>query len=138
MKSRFRDTKPSDRPTRGSSHENPHPRPGRRVGRAALGLRREHPCFECGRCCSSQGTPPFGDSAAYDALPEELKWGEEHHDRYDAGLPCLWYDESSRKCRHHDLRPEICRDFDVAGPACNEFRAESPRLRRIGLAVVYT
>lgn len=36
--------------------------------------------------------------------------------------PCLWLDLDSRRCRHHDHRPQVCRDFEVGGQGCLDWR----------------
>jgi Fe-S-cluster containining protein len=36
----------------------------------------------------------------------------------DADTPCLWFDEQTRRCRHHEHRPEVCRGFVVGSEAC--------------------
>jgi Fe-S-cluster containining protein len=36
-------------------------------------------------------------------------------------IPCLWYDETTKHCKHYEHRPECCRDPDVmepGSPAC--------------------
>jgi Fe-S-cluster containining protein len=39
-------------------------------------------------------------------------------DRCDSGLPCLLFDEATRRCRVYEHRPEICREYEVGGEAC--------------------
>ena len=83
------------------------------------------PCAGCGLCCAEQGTPPFtrfGD----DRPPPELDWDvETHAGRYDEGLPCLWYDTTTKRCRHYEHRPQACREAVVPGDEiCNGFRAD--------------
>lgn len=31
-------------------------------------------------------------------------------------LPCLWYDEASKRCKHYEHRPDVCRDPEVMSP----------------------
>jgi Fe-S-cluster containining protein len=38
------------------------------------------------------------------------------------GSPCLWYDASTARCRHYELRPSACRDFILGGPDCLDAR----------------
>lgn len=45
-------------------------------------------------------------------------------DRSAHEVPCLWFDTETRKCRHHDHRPQICRDFDVGNEHCIRMREE--------------
>jgi len=83
-------------------------------------------CNGCGACCDQQGTSPFMPDE-YDALPDELKWDRgtsEHDDRYDRGLPCLWYDAGTRSCLHYDVRPDVCREFERGGEDCLRMRVE--------------
>jgi Fe-S-cluster containining protein len=37
-------------------------------------------------------------------------------------LPCLWYDEETKRCRHYEHRPEYCREFEVGGEDCLAWR----------------
>lgn len=36
--------------------------------------------------------------------------------------PCVWFDESRRRCRHHEHRPRVCRDFQIGGKDCLAWR----------------
>ena len=112
-------------------------------------------CDDCGgSCCRKVGSPPgwlFDITAAAKeqaaGMPRcswtRSEWGaslpEELFDemliyvttdgrRYDRGLPCLWLDEATGRCRHYDLRPDVCKEFDVGGEDCIESR------RREGVA----
>lgn len=88
------------------------------------------PCAGCGKCCDTQGTPPFTGFDG-DSPPPELEWDiDEHTDRYDRGLPCLWYDTELKRCKHYEHRPQVCRTFTPGEPACNSWRVELglPRL----------
>ncbi|MDA1229918.1 MAG: YkgJ family cysteine cluster protein [Planctomycetota bacterium] len=101
-------------------------------------------CDGCGACCREQESPPmyllilsgvFDDDDFRDdtirarALPDNLKqellaYGA--HIR--AGKPhprdgvCLWFDESTRGCRHYEHRPSICRKFEMGSEACHSWR----------------
>lgn len=80
-------------------------------------------CDNCGACCSQQGTPPFG--LDFDDLPDDLKWDRwAHANRYDLGLPCLWYDAETRRCQHYDHRPLACREFVAGELDCNDMRIQ--------------
>lgn len=35
---------------------------------------------------------------------------------------CLWLDQSTMKCRHHEHRPSICRDFEIGSAECHSWR----------------
>jgi Fe-S-cluster containining protein len=38
------------------------------------------------------------------------------------GLPCLWYDIETRRCRNYDWRPLACREFEIGGEDCLRHR----------------
>ncbi len=79
-------------------------------------------CTDCGKCCEKQGTPPMMKEE-YDSLPSYLKWNiEDHNERYDYSLPCLWFDEVKKQCRHYNHRPQVCKDFEVGGEFCISMR----------------
>lgn len=109
-------------------------------------------CDNCGACCRTMGTPPgFAlffppegkcisdhalcsvDMKIIEAMPRDVwlslqdyytrVWRGESPDRtaHD-DLPCLWYDEETKRCRHHEHRPTICREFEVGEEACVEWR----------------
>ena len=70
--------------------------------------------------------PPFvpGEEVARD-VPDDLLQlardrvaADEHFDL----LPCVWFDEVTRQCRHYDLRPEACRVFEINSDACRMSR----------------
>jgi Putative zinc- or iron-chelating domain len=49
-------------------------------------------------------------------------------ERAKAGLPCLWLDEKTGRCRHYEFRPEACREAVQPGDeSCLAFRAASGR-----------
>lgn len=90
-------------------------------------------CDGCGACCSRVGYPPFHgvsstDSSEFAALEQshpELAAKIRHAaltDRRECGLPCLWLDPATNRCRHYDQRPEICRAFELGSPKCLELR----------------
>ena len=64
-------------------------------------------------------------------LPEALKqdllayiagYRQPKPDQLDG--PCYWYDERTRRCKHHEYRPRVCRDFVVGGEDCIAWRNE--------------
>jgi uncharacterized protein len=90
----------------------------------------DDPCANCGECCSRQGTPPFLHTPD-DRPPPHLEWDiDQHADRYDRGLPCLWYSVETKRCNHYEFRPLVCREFTPGEPACNDFRG------RVGLPLL--
>lgn len=95
-------------------------------------------CDDCGACCQVVTRPPFrthfGESG-------EATWERLKHDRPDLvaelladerarrtrgepsyGTPCLWYDPTTRRCRHYDHRPQACRDFAIGSTDCRDAR----------------
>lgn len=96
-------------------------------------------CEDCGACCLGIGSPialyasrphhawphPFRP----DNLPRELI---EEIDFHFSGLArgqepqdcCLWFDSTTRRCKHHEFRPEVCRDYELGGRACLRRRRE--------------
>ena len=97
-------------------------------------------CDGCGLCCEGIGSPVLlyasrpglGTPHPYRpvGLPQELideidfhfsglTRGQEPLDR------CLWFDPTTRQCRHYELRPQICRDYELGGPACVGRRIEA-------------
>jgi Fe-S-cluster containining protein len=94
-------------------------------------------CDGCGVCCRGQEALPVGwylgslaSAAERAALPRELLVElEAMRDRFNAegwpaDAPCVWYDGETKRCRHHEYRPEICREFAVGGEDCLRVRAE--------------
>jgi Fe-S-cluster containining protein len=94
----------------------------------------------CGVCCERIGRPPFvpklrsgrlsedGFALDYDfadGTPEELVEEVREYalavcrgripERGVQNLPCFWYDEASRQCRHYPWRPPACREHDCGG-----------------------
>ena len=70
------------------------------------------------------------DEAHWITLPSELK---EQLQRYIANYktqsegeldgPCIWFDTDTRRCKHHEHRPQVCRDFEVGSQDCLDWRA---------------
>jgi uncharacterized protein len=95
-------------------------------------------CDGCGACCRVVTLPPFRRTFDEDGEEawERLRW--EHPDLLaeilarsrslrtlglpTSGSPCLWFDEETLRCRHHDLRPAACRAFEVGGIDCRDAR----------------
>lgn len=36
--------------------------------------------------------------------------------------PCCWFDMETRRCQHHEHRPQVCRDFETGSHLCWEWR----------------
>ncbi len=85
-------------------------------------------CDNCGACCMATPVPPFepGEEIAKRVPPELLN---RVHERIERGqqfdrLPCVWFDSTSKRCQHYDLRPDACRDFEINGQLCRISRAD--------------
>ena len=35
---------------------------------------------------------------------------------------CIWFDQDTGHCRHHEHRPSVCREFEVGSEDCIEWR----------------
>lgn len=58
-----------------------------------------------------------------DALREEIALHQEEErqtgrTRHERGLPCIWYDPETKRCRNYAHRPNICREVPVGGDSC--------------------
>ncbi|MGI9465925.1 MAG: YkgJ family cysteine cluster protein [Rubripirellula sp.] len=101
-------------------------------------------CDSCGICCLHMGYPSYvtrsqsdKDQAGSDVteqawldMPDSLKQELRHYiENYQPPTegeldgPCVWYDAASRRCKHHEHRPQVCRDFSVGGKGCLEWRS---------------
>lgn len=107
-------------------------------------------CEGCGGlCCRTQESPPGylyillnkpgpGEPGIIEAdrervakLPGKIKaelyrYGEyiKKHKKHPNKLICIWLNEATGQCRHHDLRPQVCRDFERGGHYCRQWRRE--------------
>lgn len=85
-------------------------------------------CDNCGACCLHMSTPPFVDTEDLARVPKEAlaavyRWLDERDAIGQSDdAPCIWFDFDTRKCKHHDWRPNVCRDFDVGGEDCEAAR----------------
>ena len=71
------------------------------------------------------------DEEHWTTLPNELK---EQLQGYIANYaappqgeldgPCVWLDLDSRRCEHHQHRPNVCRDFEVGSKGCLDWREQ--------------
>lgn len=111
-------------------------------------------CDGCGECCRHIGTPPgyalffppagqrimawtigTPDHERFKRMPATIKrklreyyqrmWRKETPDRTGFDMPCLWFDEATKRCRHYEWRPDICREFEVGGEGCLEWRSSA-------------
>ena len=95
-------------------------------------------CDGCGVCCTVVSRPPF--YRVFDESGEDA-WERLRADRPDVvaelnadyterraaggpfyGTPCIWFDATSRKCRHYEYRPRACRQFEMGGTDCRDAR----------------
>ena len=95
-------------------------------------------CDGCGACCEVVTEPPF-----YSVFHEtgEDAWERLKADRPDLvaalvaddrarrasggpffGTPCVWFDATTRRCRHYEYRPLACREFEVGEQDCRDAR----------------
>ena len=77
-------------------------------------------CNNCGVCCSTVGSPPFIDEEVR-SLPADLQnlvLNLGYSSLEAIQKPCYWWDLSTKKCKHHDHRPQICKDFETGGLVC--------------------
>jgi len=100
-------------------------------------------CEGCGKCCEHVGSPPSmwpayaspewdgeflkesEDYGIWVAMPQSLKDeisayhnDENKVDRYELGLPCFWYDGTTKRCMHYEHRPSVCREFEKGSDEC--------------------
>jgi Fe-S-cluster containining protein len=96
-------------------------------------LPADDPCRGCGACCLHLGWPPFWG-------PREYRWRRLRREHPGLAMeidrvrwlaqtrgehgPCIWFDPSTRRCRHYELRPEACREFEPGGEYCQRFRMQ--------------
>lgn len=97
-------------------------------------------CDGCGVCCLGIGSPvvlyasrpdycdphPFRPANLPQELADEINAhfsgllrGQEPQDC------CLWFDPVTRKCKHHEYRPQVCRDYEIASRECLRERKEA-------------
>lgn len=83
-------------------------------------------CDDCGRCCEGQAyLPSTGNWLDHVSLPAVLEDELERLMDADPGYEgtCVWYDQSTRRCQHYELRPSTCREFEVGCFECLQIRA---------------
>jgi Fe-S-cluster containining protein len=104
-------------------------------------------CEGCGACCIHMGHPTFAgnppkdktklsspetwhslrkDHRRHQHLPDPLKGELDKYldslDGEDYGLPCVWLDVNTKRCRHYEYRPMVCRQFKLGGEDCVRIR----------------
>lgn len=93
-------------------------------------------CHNCGACCLNMAVPPYeGDEIESLILQNqqgyvdlilarELRTVQLQLVGTDE-IPCLFLDPFTRKCRHHEHKPQVCRDFEVGGEHCLATRRDA-------------
>jgi Fe-S-cluster containining protein len=96
-------------------------------------------CDGCGLCCLGIGSPVLWYASHYQTLtghpfrpaglPQQLI--DEIDTAFDGLMrgqepqeQCLWFNATTRKCRHYEWRPQVCKDYELGGTAC--LTARSP------------
>lgn len=93
-------------------------------------------CNDCGACCRHMGYPTFlygsatqPDEEHWVRLPSELKesllaYIDQYEPLPDGQLDgaCVWLDNKSGRCKHHEFRPQVCRDFRIGSRGCLQWR----------------
>jgi Fe-S-cluster containining protein len=95
-------------------------------------------CDNCGVCCHGQaGLPITYYTVLEPDYPLPIALRQEIEDTLanwtangdwqgpQDGDPCVWYDQQTKRCIHHEFRPDICRDFEVGGEDCLRIRQET-------------
>ena len=98
-------------------------------------------CEGCGACCRVVTLPPFRRifNESGEEGWERLRWdrpdllaqiitedkGLRSRGEPSYGSPCLWYDSTTARCLHHELRPQACRDFAIGEQDCRDARRRS-------------
>jgi len=92
-------------------------------------------CEGCGACCLHMAAPPYVDEelallrtnlpAVYRDLmavqaTRDLQWRVVGVDE----VPCGFFDWVTRKCRHHEHKPDVCQRFEVGGTCCLQTRRD--------------
>ncbi|TWT80677.1 Flagellin N-methylase [Planctomycetes bacterium CA13] len=92
-------------------------------------------CSGCGVCCMHMGYPVYTQATEtrpaepwWETMPEAIKQElletMATYQTPDGELdgPCIWLDMETRRCRHHEHRPNVCRDFQVGSKTCRDWR----------------
>ncbi len=83
-------------------------------------------CTNCGVCCREVVIPPFLDDIDFiprDLQKEILDAQKREAELLAAARPCIWFNEATGLCRHHEHRPNVCREYPVGEELCLEARA---------------
>ena len=93
-------------------------------------------CDGCGACCMHMGYPSYQEGndrqppeEPWISLPDSLRhellsfvatYQEPPEGQLDG--PCIWFDIETRRCKHHEHRPNVCRDFKINSEDCLGWR----------------
>ena len=50
---------------------------------------------------------------------KQLLAGNERDD-----VACIWFDQNTMQCRHHEHRPSVCREFQIGSEDCVGWREQ--------------
>ncbi|MGI9472127.1 MAG: YkgJ family cysteine cluster protein [Rubripirellula sp.] len=106
--------------------------------RNELSLPTVEDCEGCGACCLHMGYPSYLTGSAHQppephwvSLPDSLRHElEQYAEAYQApgegelDGPCVWFDLDTRRCKHHEHRPQVCRDFRIGSQDCLGWRKQ--------------
>lgn len=97
---------------------------------------RNSPCAGCGICCMHMSVPPY-DEDEVELLEQNLPEVYADFKAVEAAremqlrvvgtdyIPCGFFDMVTRKCRHHEHKPDICYRFEVGNDMCLEMRKDA-------------
>ncbi|MEM9585891.1 MAG: YkgJ family cysteine cluster protein [Planctomycetota bacterium] len=96
-------------------------------------------CSGCCACCMHMGYPEYitgdpnhPDHGYWQSVPEDLKQqliqyqASYQRPKGEMDLPCVWLDQDTKQCRHHEYRPSVCRRFQVGCRDCLGWRDVYP------------
>lgn len=57
-----------------------------------------------------------------DLKTEWLEFVQQYTRENELDGPCNWLDRATRKCKHHEFRPNVCRDLEIGSRLCRQWR----------------
>jgi Fe-S-cluster containining protein len=93
-------------------------------------------CDGCGVCCMHMSTPPYEDDEREmlrawqphvyaDMLAVERTRELQLRVVGTDYIPCGFFDCVTRRCKHHQYKPDICARFEVGGEFCRQVRKDA-------------